>query len=73
MKCSKQLSVKMQWGEHRLLSGFLYFKHGVTSVEDCEYSGCLSTGRTDKTAKKLSKIIDKDGESTISDIVRHLV
>jgi len=46
----KKLSVIMPWGEHRLWSHFLN-SNMEKLVEDCEHSGCPSTGRTNENVE----------------------
>jgi len=36
------------------------FRHWETSVDVCEYSGCPTTGSTDKKVKRVHSIINKD-------------
>jgi hypothetical protein len=57
MKCSKELLVTMSCGE-QMFELFSQFKCEETSVEDCERSGCPSTGHTDKNMEKVHKIIN---------------
>jgi hypothetical protein len=48
IKCSKQLSVTMLWGENRPFE-FSKFKYGKTFGAGYEHSGCPFTSHTDKT------------------------
>jgi hypothetical protein len=57
---SKQFSVTVPLGAHRLLNGFSQFKHGEVLVEDREHSGHLSTGCTDENVEKLCRSVDED-------------
>jgi hypothetical protein len=59
MKCSKQLSVTMTWGEHRLLSGFLDSNEGKIWLK-IEHSGCPSTGCTDENVDEVCKTVNKE-------------
>jgi response regulator of citrate/malate metabolism len=47
---------------------FSRFKHGETSVEDCERSGRPSTGRTPENVEKVRKIVSEDQRSTITEM-----
>jgi hypothetical protein len=67
MKCSKQLLVTMLCGEHRLFKRFSQFKHGANSVEVCAHSGCPSTSCTDDNMEEVSKLVNEDWRSTISE------
>ena len=60
MKCSKQLLVTMSWVQHKLLSGFSWFKHRETSSEHSEQSRYPFTGHTDENMEKVHKIINED-------------
>jgi hypothetical protein len=52
-------------GKTQTFDWFSCFKHGETLVEDCEHSGCPSTGHTDVNMEKDCKIVSEDQQSTI--------
>ena len=57
----------MPWVEHKLLSGFSWFKRGETSAEHSEQSDYPSTDHTDENMEKVHKIINEERWNTISE------
>jgi hypothetical protein len=59
-------------GRTQTFEWFSRFKHGETSVEDCDRLGRPSTGRTDENVENVRKIVYEDRRNTITEIADRL-